>query len=478
MPKVVVIGAGVSGLTIGWELLSRGLAQEDLAVLEAGDRPGGNIWTEKVDGFTVEAGPNGFLNNSPPTLDLVGRLGMDDRLLPSRSAAAIRFIFRKGRLHRLPTSPPALLGSPLLSWPGRLRIFMEPLIPKGGGPDESVFDFAARRIGREAAAVLVDAMVSGVFAGDARRLELRAAFPRMADMEERYGGLVKAFLAMRKRQRPRPGAGAPAGDAPSAAAPRGGPAGPGGHLTSFKDGMEELVRTLAARLGSSLRPRSAVAAIAREGPSFRIDLSGGERLSAEALVLSCPAPIAARLVRGLDGDLASALGDIPTAPVAVVATMYKLADLEREPFGFGFLVPRGQGVRILGSLWTSSIWEGRAPEGTALLRTMIGGAHDPDGAFLDDAEMLDVVARDLAAAMGLTAAPVLHRIYRHRLGIPQYPPGHTALRLRIRKRLNESHPGLFVSGSSYGGVSVNHCVAEAPKVADRVMERLGAAASA
>ncbi|MBD3334584.1 MAG: protoporphyrinogen oxidase, partial [Candidatus Eisenbacteria bacterium] len=432
MTRVAVVGAGISGLTVAYELLQLGLDRTELAVLDSGDRPGGNIQTETAKGFRIEAGPNGFLDNSPPTLDLVRRLGIQDRLLPSRDSAARRFIFRDGRLHLVPTGPAAMLTSPILSLRGRLRVFSEMFVPQGGHPEETVFDFAARRIGKEAAEIFVDPMVSGVFAGNARQLELQAAFPRMAEMEARYGSLVKALFSIqreRRRARKTQGDGKASGG--------GGPAGPGGRLTSFLDGMEELPRALAAQLGPALRLETKVRGVQKNpAGGFFIDLEQGESLRAEEVVLACPAPQAAALVHHLDPALSSVLQEIPCAPISVAATAYKVEDVGRAPWGFGFLVPRGQGVRILGCLWTSSIWgEHRAPEGTVLLRTMLGGMHDPAAAGFDDDELLALAAENLSRTMGLRARPILQRIFRYPQGIPQYVPGHMARRRRIAAQL-------------------------------------------
>ena len=433
MPRIVIVGGGISGLAVGFELLERGVAPGDLLVLEAEGHAGGNIRTDLFDGFVVERGPNGFLDNSPPTFDLIRRIGLESRLLPSDESAALRFIYRSGRLHEVPMGPLSLLRSGLLSARGKLRLLREPFVPRGGSPEESVFEFAARRIGPEAARVLVDSMVSGVYAGDAKRLELRAAFPRMEEMERRYGGLVRALLAIRRERKK-------SGESSGAGA---GPAGPGGKLTSFASGLEEMIEALAKRMGSSVRfaaPAEAIDAGPRGG--YRVRLASGETIDASAVVLSCPSPAAARLVRPLDEELASLLSDIPSASIAVVATVYRDDEME-APRGFGFLVPRGEGPRILGCLWDSSTWRGRAPEGRVLLRTMIGGAHDPDAIWMSDADLLLLVARDLGACMGMRAAPIDHRIYRYALGIPQYRPGHSSRLARIRLRLIE-RPGLFV----------------------------------
>lgn len=463
--RVIVVGAGISGLAVTYDLLQRAGSAGgpvELLCLEAGKAPGGNIRTEKTDGFTCEWGPTGFLDNAPATLALARRLGLGERLLPAGPAAETRFIFRRGRLQPVPASPLPFLRSGILSARGKLRLLAEPLVraPRGDA-DESVHDFASRRIGREAASVLVDAMVSGVHAGDARRLSLGATFPKMRRMEREHGSLFRALLARRKEVRA-------AGGEERA----GGPAGPGGRLTSFRGGLQELTDALAAALGDRLRtdcPVQAVSDMGRRG--LRVHLAEGAPLQADAVILACPAWNAAELVREMDPDLAAPLDGIPSAPLAVVHFGYHRGALEQEPRGFGFLVPRGQGPRILGSLWISSIFEERAPEGRILVTSMVGGAHDPAAVELEEAELTRIVREDLSHAMGIIAAPYFTRVMKHPRGIPQYTLGHPGRLEQIRSRL-ESRPRLFVAGNSYEGISVNACVEEAPKVAAALLERI------
>ena len=239
---VAVIGGGVSGLAVAYELISRSgrlPGSLRLLCLEARQRCGGNIRSERESGFLCEWGPNGFLDNAPATLDLVRRLGLEERLVRAEQAAARRFVYRKGRLRQVPTGPLSFLASDILPLPGKLRLFGEPFVRrKRDWDDESVFDFAARRIGAPAASILVDAMVSGIHAGNARTLSLPAAFPRMREMEREHGSLVRAMIAKaRKARRTSEG---------------GGPAGPGGQLCSFRDGMQELIDALVREVGDRL----------------------------------------------------------------------------------------------------------------------------------------------------------------------------------------------------------------------------------
>lgn len=455
MQRVVVIGGGIAGLATAQALLARrpGL---DLVLLEADDRLGGNIRTSTEEGFTLEWGVNGFLNNVPETLELIEELGMTPELLPSNQAAAKRFLFRDGRTWEIPLKPPAFFRSGLLSRRGRLRILGEPFARPRPAGDETVFAFAARRIGPEAARVMVDAMVSGVYAGDSRVLSLKSTFPRMEEMERVHGSLVKALIA-KQREAKRAGA-----------KPSGGPAGPAGALTSFRSGMESLVTRLGERIGPErIRLGTPVTSVERRGndPVYVVRTATGE-VPCDHLVIAAPARHAARFLSSLDAPLTRELEGIAYAGLAVVALAWEEADLEAAPDGFGFLVPRGEGLRILGCLWDSSVFPCRAPAGHVLVRAMIGGAQDPDAVGLSDEELLAITRRDLELSMGIHATPRLVRIYRHPLGIPQYLVGHADRLARIDERL-QGLPGVALAGNSYRGVAVNNCAKEAKELGIR-----------
>ena len=455
---VAVVGGGIAGLSVAFELLERSqrLPNEiGVLCLEAADRPGGNLQTLLRDGFLCESGATGFLDNAPATLTLVRRLGLTERVVRAEPRAGRRFVFRGGRLRQVPTAPAAFLRSGILPLHAKLRVMAEPLIPaRRDERDESIFDFAARRIGRRAAGLLVDAMVAGIYAGDVKALSLRATFPRMREMEAEHGSLFRAMRARRKQG-------------------GGGPAGPGGRLTSFKTGMQELVAALGSRLGVALHLGTKVTGVSDLGRrGFRINRGEGPPLDVDAVVLACPAWSAADLVQEMDHGMAQAMSGIPSAALAVVHLGYREAELVEAPLdGFGFLVPRGQNLRILGTLWCSSIFPGRAPEGRVLLTTMVGGAHDPEAFALDDAELIRIVRRDLEQAMGISAEPLFSEIVRHRRGIPQYTLGHLERVSAVELR-GERHPGLFVCGNSYRGISINACVEESSRVAEAVLADL------
>ncbi len=454
MSTVAVVGGGVAGLSVAHELRKRAPAL-DVVVLEPRERAGGNVRTEVYDGYTCEWGAVGFLDNAPDTLRLVREVGLEPRLLPSSDAARRRYIYRKGTLHEVPTSPQSFLTSPLISARAKARLLGEPF---AGGPrvaDESIASFAARRIGREAAAIMIDSMVSGIYAGDAAELSLRACFPKMWQMERDHGSLFRAMLARRKNRRK--------GDAIGA---------PTGRLTSFQRGMTELVEALARGLGPSVHTSSPVLELRPPATSGRFWIATpGREIAADAVVLAGPANESADLVRQFGLGLSSALRRIPTAPLAVVCLGYDAAQVaaDRGPLdGFGFLVPRSEKIRTLGALWESSIYANRAPAGKALMRVMIGGAHDRSVLDLDDDGLLAVVRSDLRTTMGLRAAPEMVRVIRHPRGIPQYTIGHLDRLARIEAELAR-YPGLFVAGNSYRGVSINDCIAQSGSIAERVV---------
>ena len=441
--KTAIVGGGVTGLCAAYYAMKRHGANT-VRLLEASPHLGGTARTEAFDGFTCEMGPNGFLDKEPKTLEWVDDLGLGDQAIKANTAAARRFIFRNGMLHEL-KPPPAFLASKVLSLQGRMRLAAEPLIARRTSEEEeSIWEFAARRIGREAADTLVSPMVSGIYGGDAKQLHLASCFPKMAAMEAEHGGLLKAMMAKKKQQ-----------------APGGGTAmGPGGTLTSFTGGMDTLVRRAAEALGDAVQTNTPVTAIAKTDNGFAVTTAAGETFHAESVIVAAPVYAAAAMVDALDADLAGALREIPFASMTVVCTAYEREDVGHDLHGFGFLVPRTQQMRILGCIWTSTLFPGRAPAGKVLLRTMIGGATDPEAVHLGDEDLVDILRKELFPILAIKADPVMHRIYRWEKAIPQYTIGHPG-RLKRIEAAEERHPGLRFAGNAYRGVGLNDCVLSA-----------------
>ncbi len=447
--SVAIVGGGIAGLAAaGWLQADHGI--QDLVVLEAAGEPGGKVGTRWEDGCCLEEGPQGFLDSAPDTLELATAFGLEDEAVRTPDPAAARFIVRGGRPRLVPSSPPAFFLSDVLPPLARLRVALEPLAQRHPGGDETVREFAARRIGPVAADVLVDAMVTGVFAGDPARLSLAATFPKMAAMEARYGSLTRALLARRKEG--------------------GGPSGPAGVLATFRRGMAALPRAIAASLGDRLHTATPVEAIGRAPDGgFRLLLPGGE-LDAERLLLATPAAATARLLEALAPAAVPALEAMETAPVAVVMTAYRnpLA-FGRPVTGFGVLVPGREPLGILGTLFCHSIFPSQAPDSWLLLRTMLGGARDPEAVTLDDATLLAHTRAALASILGADPEPDRTWIVRHREAIAQYTTGHLHRVERAESAARAA--GIELTGSAYRGVSVNDCIRQARESARRLVEQ-------
>lgn len=456
----IIIGGGISGLAAAHWL---GLHDHPGAweLWEATDHLGGTTRTDRVDGYSVDWGPNGFLDREPLTLQLVDEIGLCDQLEPANDNSTNRFIVKNGRLHKVPFSPPAILTTGLLNPLEKLRMFGEPFIRARRDPtDESVYDFAARRIGRGAAEMFVDPMVSGVYGGVAKNLSLPACFPIMREMETQYGGLVKAMLAKsRERKREAKRTGQPKRS--------GGPAGPGGHLTSFKSGLDVLITRLQERLRPIIRTNRPVAQVVLEDNVWQITGTLGNTVRAKNIIVACPTYVAAQLFRAFDEQLSIAFDAFPYAPIIVVATGHRRKDISHPLDGFGFLIPRNQKLRTLGSIWTSSIFADRAPSGHIQFRSMLGGAGDPSVLELTDDELLATIRKELGPLVGIKAGPVFVRIYRWHKGIPQFILGHIERRTRL-ELMAALYPGLHMVGNTYYGVGLNDCVKMAHRVAQKI----------
>ncbi|MBP7149435.1 MAG: protoporphyrinogen oxidase [Acidobacteria bacterium] len=438
MKRLVIVGAGISGLAAARG--ARALAGEvpgglEVLVLERGAAVGGKVVTLRDAGYLVEMGPTGYLDNEPAIDQLIGWAGMAAQKLPANAAAARRFLVRGGRPLEIQMHPLRFARSGLLTPLGLLRMAGEPFVPrKRDATDESVWSFAARRVGREAADRMISPMMLGIFAGDARRLSLPAAFPRLHVLERDHGGLVRGMLA-RRRQR---GAGGPGGAA--------------GTLTSFRDGLQSFLRGLAASPELLVRTGAEVRAIEPRAAGGWGVLAGADAIAADAVVLAGEPWAMAPVVREPLPALAAALESIDCPPVAVVALGYGREALEKVPRGFGVLVPRGEGYRILGVLWDTHLFEGRSPRDRLLVRAMLGGAVDPEIGGLTE-ERIAALARDeVARLFGLRDAPVYERTTLWPRAIPQYELGHLDRVAAIEEQA-AAVPGLFVTGNALHGVA-------------------------
>jgi oxygen-dependent protoporphyrinogen oxidase len=371
------------------------------------------------------------------------------------ASAQKRYVYSRGELHKLPEKPPEFLKSRLLSVRGRLRVIYEMIAGGTDNPDETLGQFATRRLGKEAYERLIDPMASGVFAGDASKLSLKSCFPRINEIETQYGSLIRGLIrlqlkAKREGKKKTPGPG------------------PGGTLTSFSNGMSALTDSLAEQLGSRIRIASAVKDISRNGNRYQLLLKNDHVEESDVVILAAPAHAQARMLQALDPSLAGLLGEIPYPALSVCCFGYRKQRIGPVLDGFGFLIPSKEQRAILGTIVDSNVFPGRAPEDAVLLRSMVGGARTPELALLPDEQLIDRVRSDLQDILGLKAEPDFIRIFRHNRAIPQYLVGHAARLKAIDERL-QGHPGLVLTGNAFRGVSLNDCVVNALKTAEAVI---------
>lgn len=460
--RVVVVGGGIAGLAAAHRLLelSRERARPlELTLLEARDRLGGTITTEHVHGFLIEGGPDSFISEKPWALALSERLGLGPRLVGTDNRFRRTYVVRAGRLLPLPDgfqllAPARLwpfLRSPLFSWPGKLRMAMDLVIPRRiGSDDESLGSFVRRRLGREALERVAQPFVAGIYTADPDSLSLAATMPRFLELERTQRSLLLAlWRASRKDQ---------------------GVSGARWSLfVTLAGGMEELVHALAGRLQpGSLRLKERVVGLERDGALWRVGLSGGGALDADAVIVAAEAHQAARMLRPLDPGLAYLLEAILYASSATVTLAYRREAIAHPLDGFGFVVPRLERRPILACTFSSVKYPGRAPAGGALLRVFVGGALDGEILQETDERIVALVQAQLEELLGVSGPPLLTRVHRYPASMAQYQVGHPETVAAIERRVGE-HPGLALAGSAYRGVGISDCVHSGEDAASRLV---------
>lgn len=492
---VVVIGAGISGLVCAYRLKALGV---DVALLEKSPRVGGVIQTEQVGGFLIERGPNSS-QGTEELMALVEELGITGDLAEGDPKAPA-YVYFKGKLHPVPAGAGPFIKSRLLSLSGKLRIFKEPFVPaRRADSEESVAAFARRRIGREAADLLVAPFVSGIYAGDAEQLSVQAAFPKLANLETGYGGLIRGtFAKAREARRARKSASAVFDKAAPTRR----------RLCSFRKGMAFLPTTIAARLGEDLMTECEELRMADCGPEELRIADGGLRIEESSprqvtrnsqsairnplstqfsidferkgdhhqltcykLIIATPARVAGALVASLSVQLSSLLKEIEYPPLAIVSLAYDESAVATPLDGFGFLVPPSERMNILGCVWNSSLFEDRAPKGRALVTLFIGGARNPAAASLADDDLVSTAHRELQKVLGISGEPQVVAITRYERSIPQYNLGHFSRVQRIESLLREL-PGLRIIGNYLHGVSTGDCIKEADRTARGIADSI------
>lgn len=473
MKRVAIIGGGISGLSAAMTL-ERARAKGtpiEYRIFEAGPRLGGVLLTEFIDGCVVEGGPDSFLTEKSWGLDFVRSVGLGDQLISSNDAERKTYILVNGRLEPIPdglmfmvpTKISPMITTRLFSWPAKLRMAAEYFHKPGAEAkeDETVAELVERHFGPEMVDRLADPLLAGVYGGDASQLSAAAVLPRFVDMEKKYGSLSRGMLAARKQMN----AAKKPGQAPRPL------------FTSLKNGMRQLVDAIVPKLD----PRAAttgnpVVGLTRALSSWLVTPLQGSPEEFDSVIVAVPATAASALVKNIAGPLGVELAQIPYSSSITVNLGFDRSDLRALPPGFGFLVPRSEGRRMLACTFVHVKFPHRAPENRGILRCFIGGARDESVFDLTDGELVNMVRRNLAEILSLTAEPTFERVYRWRGAMAQYTRGHLARVRRIRQ-LQESVPGLYLAGNAYQGIGVPDCIASGEAAAKSALDFVVAAQS-
>ena len=455
--EVIIIGGGITGLATAWWLHK---ASVDVLVLESDRTVGGTMRSIREGGWLIETGPNSALDTTPLFRSLFDDLGLSDEVVYADEAANNRYILRDGELHALPMTPSAFFKSNLWSAAGKLRLLREPLIGRSA-KEETIAEFVERRLGREFLDYAINPFVAGVYAGNPEQLSVRAAFPKLYALEEQYGGLIRGQILGRRARQKR------AEQSKDRA-----------HMFSFKSGMAAFPEALGRLLSSRILTGAAVQKITEHSdPAFaRYDVTGtkdgeGFKSEADVVLTAIPSYATAGLVASYDRTLSDSLAAIYYPPVVEVFLGFRSSDVKRALGGFGFLVPSKEQRSILGTIWSSSLFPGRAPENHVALTTFVGGSRQPELTERNDDQLIRGVLQELTGIMRLEGQPVFTHIARWQQAIPQYNLGHLSVMAHI-ERFEQQHPGMFLSGNFRGGISVGDCVISSARVSHQVQEFL------
>jgi oxygen-dependent protoporphyrinogen oxidase len=458
---VVVVGEGITGLSIAYWLKKRGI---NVLVLAKDRVVGGTMKSAQDHGFLYELGPNTALETTPLFKELVSDLNLETEFLYANPEGKNRYILRDGILHSMPLGASSFLSTNLFSPSAKLRVMKEPFIGRAVN-EESVAEFVERRLGREFLDYAIDPFVAGVFAGKPERLSVRSAFPKLYALEKKYGGLVKGMIRGMQERRKRA----------EKAKDR-------SETFSFISGMQALPLAIGKSLGNAILLNANVTGIRlltrggkiqsrqKAGTCYRVEYVHNNRktvVESETVILAIPAYHAAPIIESLSGDTAHVLSSIYYSPVISVFLGVKREDIKRKLDGFGFLIPSKERRKILGCLWNSCLFSHRAPEGMVALNAFIGGARQPELTEVSDEQVIQMTLDELKSIMQLSGKPVYLNITRWQKSIPQYELGYQQ-KMDALARFEESHQGIVLAGNYRGGIAVGDCVKNAFEIAESV----------
>lgn len=452
MKKVLVIGGGISGLSVAYRLKKKGV---DVLLVERNEVCGGNIQTERDGDFVIEWGPNSTLVSNQ-LFELIAELGLLEQVAPANATAKKRYILKDGKLRPLPLKIVQIVNTDVLSTKAKLKLLREPFDKSKSPKNESVADFFRRRLGQEVLDYAVDPFVSGIFAGNPEELSVKSAFPSVFKMESDYGSILKASVFGKKEK-------------PSKFVPKG-----ISRTVSFKNGMQTLTDKLAESLLDEVETGTEALQIDKsEDGKFKIQTNAAKinRESFDAIVISTTSFATANLIENFDGELSQKLREIYHPPIAVIVSAFRKEDVSFDLDGFGFLIPKVEQKKILGSLWSSVIFENRAPENVHLLTTFIGGARNAELCDKSDDELFQIARAELDSILGLKGAPIFQKIRRWTKAIPQYNLGYEKIADSI-ENFKKNNQGVFFCSNFYRGISVSDCIKSSIIATDEVLEFL------
>ncbi|HYF04391.1 MAG TPA: protoporphyrinogen oxidase [Patescibacteria group bacterium] len=451
--KIIILGAGISGLSCAYFLKKRGA---DVTILEASAEAGGAMQSRRIDGFLVERGPNSTQETTPLFDEIIRDLKLEGERIYAEDTAKYRYILRDGELHAMPLNPSTFLKTKLFSLKAKMRLLAEPFIGKAE-EEESIAQFVERRLGRELLEYAINPFVAGIYAGDPKQLSLRHAFPKLSALEENYGGLFKGMLA-KKNER---------GQSKKEKGESSVATQPAGKMFSFKNGMGTLSKAIADSLGDNLHLNSPVEKVFKNGEKFIVQTPHSS-FEADEIVLALPAYAASDLLKDLSQSTAVVLKNIVYPPVCEVVMGFKIEQVERALDGFGFLIPEKENRKILGCIWSSSIFKARAPEGFVELTTFVGGTRNSEIAREPDDVVKRIVAEELRELLKISGDSAFTHILRWERAIPQYQLGYGDV-LKALDAFEKENRGMFFCSNFRGGVSVGDCVKSGFAMAERIL---------
>lgn len=449
--KTAVIGAGISGLTTAYFLKKHG---SEVVVFEKENRVGGSMITEKQEGFLIDLGPNSTLETSQVLRDLIDEIGLGNQKVYANELSNKRFVVRNGELHALPMSPPAFLKTRLFTWKAKLQLLKEPFIPKVEVKDISLADYVRYRLGEEFLDYAINPFVAGVYAGDPENLSAPAGFPKLFNLEQKYGSFIKGAIKGKRERKKRQ----------EVAKDR-------AKMFSFLQGMQTFPDALAQILRESLKLQHEVVEILPSNKGFKLTIRQGnkeEEQHFDRLVVSVPTYVQSQILKAFLKDKKTLLEKVAYPPVAVVFMGFNKEAVRHPLDGFGFLLPAKEKRQILGSIFSSTIFPGRAPEGKVAFTTFVGGMRNPDIALEDDQQLTSMVLQDLNDLLGLKEDPLFTRIRRWPKAIPQYQLGYQAVQ-NLFDDLEAQHPGLYFAGNFRRGISVGDSVLSAFETSEKMI---------